>query len=424
MSDSVLIGSSEKFQEVLEKVNMAASASCTVLIEGETGTGKEVIAQAIHKASARRNNRFVALNCAAIPATLLESELFGHERGAFTGAVAQTMGRFQAADRGTLFLDEIGDLPLELQPKLLRALQGKEVERLGGGRTMPVDVRVIAATNQGLWQMVQEKTFRADLYYRLNVFPMTLPPLRERRDDIPLLVEHFVEKFARQQSKAIDAIPEEVMMALARHDWPGNIRELQNVIERGVIMTSGRVLSWRTTACLAPADVQSRVPTVSVPTVSEAVSIRTLVDAERAHITAVLRETDWLVGGPRGAAAQLGVPRTTLIARMQRLGIAKARNRSVASAQGLTRTQQGLSFLRAEDSGANLQVIEAAAGQAHLSKLLKHAPKEVESTMTLEKMHYTARLRAAHENVSNRTGAALLPRTRLLNGVFQQYQPL
>ena len=361
MSDSGLIGSSEKFQEAIEKANMAASASCTVLIEGETGTGKEVIAQAIHKASARCNNRFVALNCAAIPGTLLESELFGHERGAFTGAVIQTIGRFQAADGGTLFLDEIGDLPLELQPKLLRALQEKEIERLGGGRALPVDVRVIAATNQGLWQMVQEKKFRADLYYRLNVFPMTLPPLRERRDDIPLLVEHFVEKFARQQSKAIDAIPDEVMMALARHDWPGNIRELQNVIERGVVMTTGRILSWRTAACLAPADVQSRVPAVSVPTASEAVS-RTLVDAERAHITAVLRETNWLVGGPRGAAAQLGVPRTTLIARMQRLGIAKAQNRSLASTQGLARARQGLSFLRGEDSRADLQAIEAAAG--------------------------------------------------------------
>jgi formate hydrogenlyase transcriptional activator len=222
-------------------------------------------------------------------------------------------------------------------------------------------VRVIAATNQGLWQMVQEKKFRADLYYRLNVFPLTLPPLRERRDDIPLLVEHFVEKFARQQIKAIDAVPEEVMMALARHDWPGNIRELQNVIERGVVMTTGRVLSWRTTACLAPA-VQSRVLTVSVPTVSEAVSIRTLADAERAHITAVLRETDWLVGGPRGAAAQLGIPRTTLITRMQRLGIVKVRNRPVASTQGLDRARQGLSFIRGEDSGTNLQVIEAAAG--------------------------------------------------------------
>jgi formate hydrogenlyase transcriptional activator len=361
MSDSGLIGSSEKFQEAIEKVNMAASTNCTVLIGGETGTGKEVIARAIHNASARRNNRFVAINCAAIPAALLESELFGHERGAFTGAVAQTMGRFQTADHGTLFLDEIGDLPLELQPKLLRALQEKEVERLGGGRAIPVDVRVIAATNRALWQMVQEKAFRADLYYRLNVFPMTLPPLRERRDDIPLLVEHFVEKFARQQSKAIDAIPEEVMMALARYDWPGNIRELQNVIERGVVMTTGRVLSWSTTACLAPADVQTRVPTVPVPTISEVVSIRTLADAQRAHITAVLRETGGLVGGPRGAAAQLGVPRTTLIARMQRLGITNAGNRSVESTQGLKRTRPRLSFLRGEDSG-NLQVIEAAAG--------------------------------------------------------------
>jgi formate hydrogenlyase transcriptional activator len=362
MTDSGLIGSSEKFREVLEKVNIVASANCTVLIEGETGTGKEVIAQAIHKASARRNNRFVALNCAAIPATLLESQLFGHERGAFTGAVAQTMGRFQAADRGTLFLDEIGDLPLELQPKLLRALQEKEVERLGGGRTIPVDVRVIAATNQGLWQMVREKKFRADLYYRLNVFPMTLPPLRERRDDIPLLVKYFVEKFARQQSKAIDAVPEEVMTALARRDWPGNIRELQNVIEHGVIMTTGRVLSRRTTECLAPADTQSPVPTVSVPSVSETLGIRTLVDAERAHIAAVLRETNGLVGGPHGAAAQLGVPRTTLIAKMQRLGISKARNRSMAPAQRLAPAVHGLSFLRGEDSRTNPLVIEAAAG--------------------------------------------------------------
>jgi len=363
MSDSGLIGSSEKFREVLEKVHMVASAGCTVLIQGETGTGKEVIAQTIHKASLRRNNRFVAINCAAIPATLLESELFGHERGAFTGAAAQTMGRFQAADRGTLFLDEIGDLPLELQPKLLRALQEKEVERLGGGRAIPVDVRVIAATNQDLWQMVQEKKFRADLYYRLNVFPLTLPPLRERREDIPLLVERFVEKFSRQQSKRIDAVPEEIMMALARHDWPGNIRELQNVIERGVVMTTGSVLSWRTTSCLAPADMQNRVPTVSVPTVSDAFNIRTLVDAERAHITAVLRETNGLVGGPRGAAAQLGVPRTTLIARMQKLGIAKARNRSVAPTQGLGGVPQGLSFLLPVGSPRTLpEPIGAVAG--------------------------------------------------------------
>jgi formate hydrogenlyase transcriptional activator len=242
-----LIGSSSKFQAVLDEINMVAPVDCAVLVQGETGTGKEVIAQAIHEASPRRQNRFVALNCAAIPSALLESELFGHERGAFTGAVAQTIGRFQAADRGTLFLDEIGDLPLELQPKLLRALQEKQFERLGGGRTFQVDVRVIAATNQDLWRMVQERKFRADLYYRLNVFPITLPPLREREDDIPLLIEHFVQKFAKRQGKSIDQIPDEVMEVLKRHDWPGNIRELQNVIERAVIMTTGPVLNRPTT---------------------------------------------------------------------------------------------------------------------------------------------------------------------------------
>src|SRR5271170_1402464 len=211
MAISDLIGSSPKFRAVLDAINMVAPADCSVLVQGETGTGKEVIAQAIHNASPRRQNRFIAVNCAAIPGALLESELFGHERGAFTGAVAQTIGRFQAADRGTLFLDEIGDLPLELQPKLLRALQEKQIERLGGGRVFQVDVRVIAATNQDLWRMVQERKFRADLYYRLNVFPMTLPPLRERRVDIPLLVEHFVEKFAKRQGKSINRIPDEVM---------------------------------------------------------------------------------------------------------------------------------------------------------------------------------------------------------------------
>jgi formate hydrogenlyase transcriptional activator len=356
MSDSGLIGSSEKFREVLEKVNMVASASCTVLIQGETGTGKEVIAQAIHKASLRRNNRFVALNCAAIPATLLESELFGHERGAFTGAAAQTIGRFQAADRGTLFLDEIGDLPLELQPKLLRALQEKEVERLGGGRAIPVDVRVIAATNQDLWQMVQEKKFRADLYYRLNVFPMTLPPLRERREDIPLLVEHFVGKFARQQSKRIDTIPNEVMQALEQHSWQGNVRELQNVIERGVIMTSGPVLSRHT---LQHLKMHEAVPVPESPA-AEPVSIKTLADAERAHINATLRETNWVIGGPRGAAAQLGIPRTTLIARMQRLGISSGPLRSRSGR--LVQVIGDLSSRLRDDSADGLHVMEAIAG--------------------------------------------------------------
>jgi formate hydrogenlyase transcriptional activator len=362
MAMSELIGVSAKFRALLEEVNLVAKVDSTVLIQGETGTGKELIARAIHEAGDRRANRFVALNCAAIPAALLENELFGSERGAFTGAVVQTIGRFQAADRGTLFLDEIGELPLELQPKLLRALQERQFERLGSCRSIQVDVRVIAATNQDLGRLVQERKFRADLFYRLNVFPIALPPLRERLDDIPLLAEHFLEAFARQQGKTIDFIPEDVMMALGRYDWPGNIRELQNVIERGVVRTTERVLSRHTTACLAAADAQPDCcPIVSSPAAGP-VSIRTLVDAERAHITAVLRETNGRVGGPRGAAAQLGVPRTTLMGRIQRLGISNARTRSVASTQGLARARQGFSFNRGEDSGTNLQVIEAAAG--------------------------------------------------------------
>lgn len=240
------------------------------------------------------------------------------------------MGRFQAADQGTLFLDEIGDLPLELQPKLLRALQEKQFERLGGGHTFQVDVRVIAATNQDLWRMVDERKFRADLYYRLNVFPMTLPPLRERTEDIPLLIEHFVQKFAGRQGKKIDFIPSEIVDSLKRYDWPGNIRELQNVIERGVIMTTGSVLSLQTASCLR-LNQRSAPPKMNAD--PEPSPIRTLVDAERAHITSTLRETNWVVGGPRGAAAQLGVPRTTLIARMQRLGISnETSQRRVAEA--------------------------------------------------------------------------------------------
>jgi transcriptional regulator with GAF, ATPase, and Fis domain len=317
-----LIGSSAQFRALLDDVNLVAPVDSTVLIQGETGTGKELIARAIHEASARRGNRLVALNCAAVPATLLENELFGSERGAFTGAVTQTIGRLQTADRGTLFLDEIGELPLELQPKLLRALQEKQFERLGGSRTLQVNVRVIAATNQNLWRMVQERKFRPDLYYRLNVFPITLPPLRERRDDIPLLVDHFVETFARQQGKTIDTIPAEVMAALASHHWPGNVRELQNVIERGVVMTAGRVLSLHTTKYLESADAQPHLTSsVSVPMPLKTARIRTLAEAERAHIVTTLHETNGVVGGPRGAAAQLGVPRTTLISRMQRLGI-------------------------------------------------------------------------------------------------------
>jgi transcriptional regulator with GAF, ATPase, and Fis domain len=251
----------------------------------------------------------VAVNCAAIPAALLESELFGHERGAFTGAVSQTIGRFQTADGGTLFLDEVGDLPLELQPKLLRVLQERQVERLGSGRTVRLDVRVIAATNQDLWKMVQERTFRADLFYRLNVFPITLPPLRDRMDDIPRLAEHFVRKFAKQQGKTIDCIPDDVMKELRNHDWPGNVRELQNVVECAVILSADHTLK------LHSAELRRQN--------AESASARTLDDAKCAHILATLRETNWVVGGRHGAAAQLGVPRTTLIAMMQRHGISR-----------------------------------------------------------------------------------------------------
>jgi formate hydrogenlyase transcriptional activator len=307
-----LIGSSERFQALLEDVRVVAPTECAVLVQGETGTGKEVIARAIHNSGPRQRGPFVGLNCAAIPGALLESELFGHERGAFTGAIEQTIGRFQAAQGGTLFLDEIGDLPLELQPKLLRVLQEQQYERLGSTRTLRSDVRVIAATNQDLWRMVEEKTFRADLYYRLSVFPISLPPLRERKDDIPSLVKHFVQRFSRQMGKSIDEIPDGVMEIIIRHYWPGNIRELQNFIERSVIMTSGRVLSPRVTEL----KLLMMQATVSAPS-------QTLSDAERAHIVGILREANWVVGGRDGAAARLGLPRTTLISRMQKLGISR-----------------------------------------------------------------------------------------------------
>jgi formate hydrogenlyase transcriptional activator len=311
MPISGLIGSSPKFRSVLNDVGTVAPVDSPVLIQGETGTGKEVVARAIHDGSPRCRNRFVALNCAAIPSGLLESELFGSERGAFTGAFTRTMGRFQAADHGTLFLDEIGDLPLELQPKLLRVLQEKQFERLGGNQTLSVDVRVIAATNQDLGSMVSERRFRPDLYYRLNVFPMKLPPLRERTEDIPLLVEHFVQRFADRMGKSIHGIPEEVMEVLKLYSWPGNVRELQNVIERGVIITTDGALSPETTV---PLRAGTRPPDRLSP-------VKTLADAERAHIIATLRETKGVVGGPCGAAVRLGLPRTTLVARMQRLGI-------------------------------------------------------------------------------------------------------
>ena len=309
MVNSDLIGSSRKFQAVLDDVQVVAPAECAVLIQGETGTGKEVIARAIHDSGPRQSGPFVGLNCAAVPGALLESELFGHEKGAFTGAVTQTIGRFQAAHGGTLFLDEIGDLPLELQPKLLRVLQEQQYERLGSSRTLHADVRVIAATNQDLSQMVEEKTFRADLYYRLSVFPIKLPSLRERKDDIPSLVMHFVQRYSRQMGKSIDEIPDRVMDVMRSHHWPGNIRELQNFVERSVIMTRGNVLSPRISELKLLMQETASAPT------------QTLSDAERAHILGILKETNWVVGGRDGAAARLGLPRTTLISRMQKLGI-------------------------------------------------------------------------------------------------------
>src|ERR1700728_4794421 len=299
MTTFELIGSSARFRTVLDQIHMVAPVDSAVLIQGETGTGKEVIAQAIHDAGPRRQKRFVAVNCAAIPGPLLESELFGHEKGAFTGAIAQTIGRFQAAHGGTLFLDEIGDLPLELQPKLLRVLQEQQYERLGSTRTIRADVRVIAATNQDLSRMVEEKTFRADLYYRLSVFPINLPPLRERKDDIPLLVNYFMRRFSRQMGKSIDEVPDRVMEILRAYHWPGNIRELQNFVERSVIVTQGRVLSPRTTELQLLTQTSMSAPS------------QTLSDAARAHILGILKETNWIIGGRGGAAARLRIPRTT-----------------------------------------------------------------------------------------------------------------
>src|SRR5579862_2472995 len=310
-----LIGSSSKFRALLTEVARVAPVDCAVLIQGETGTGKEVIARTIHEASPRRNHRFVALNCAAIPGALLESELFGHERGAFTGAVTQTIGRFQAAHGGTLFLDEIGELPLELQPKLLRVLQEQQFERIGSSRSTRVEVRIIAATNSHLQEMVEEKTFRADLYYRLNVFPIALPALRDRKDDIPLLARYFVRQLGERLGRRIDHIPGELLEALSQYHWPGNIRELQNFIERSLITSLGNTLTPRASELQALlSSTHDGIPV-------------TLADAEKAHIQRVLNETNWKLSGRDGAAVRLGLPRTTLISRMQRLGITRPQYR-------------------------------------------------------------------------------------------------
>jgi formate hydrogenlyase transcriptional activator len=308
-----IIGTSAAIKEVLRQVKIAAPADTTVLIQGETGTGKELIARALHTQSDRRERIFVKLNCAAIPGGLLESEFFGHEKGAFTGAVAKKIGRFELADGGTLFLDEIGEIPLELQPKLLRVLQEQEFERLGGTRTLRVNVRLIAATNRDLATMVAAKQFRSDLYYRLNVFPLTLPPLRDRARDIPLLVRYFVEQHARRLKRTIESIPAESMTALTRYPWPGNIRELENFIERSILLSPGPLLHVATEALAPLRD-------------TAASDVATLAEAERDHIMAALKQTNWVIGGPSGAAARLGMKRTTLISRMHKLGISRLRD--------------------------------------------------------------------------------------------------
>jgi formate hydrogenlyase transcriptional activator len=313
-----IIGRSAALQHVLEMVRMVAPTDSTVLIQGETGTGKELVARAVHDISSRCGRRFVKLNCAAIPFDLLESELFGHEKGAFTGAIAQKIGRFELADKGTLFLDEVGDIPLALQPKLLRVLQEREFERLGSTRTHQADVRLVAATNRNLADMVERKEFRSDLYYRLNVFPISLPPLRERREDIPALVEHFVEIYARRMGKQIDPVSAETMSALIAHQWPGNIRELQNSIERSVILSTGNSLRSSLESSTRAAETES----------PEAITMK---DVEREHIRRTLEEARWVVAGPSGAAARLGIKRSTLYFRMQKLGISRCDRKPLLS---------------------------------------------------------------------------------------------
>jgi formate hydrogenlyase transcriptional activator len=317
-----IVGESPALKRALAELELAAPAGTTVLILGETGTGKELIARAIHNRSPRRERTFVKINCAAIPAGLLESELFGHERGAFTGAINQKIGRFELADRGTLFLDEVADIPLELQPKLLRVLQEQEFERLGSNRTQRVDVRVVAATNGDLAKLVAERAFRSDLYYRLNVFPIQIPALRERREDVPLLVRYFVQKFSRRLNKAVEYVPAEAMDALANYAWPGNIRELENLIERAVLLSPGKELRVpvselkSATAADPSSSLSSSAFSGFLPS-----SISTLEEAERQHILRALRQTEWRIAGLKGAAALLGMKRTTLQARMRKLGI-------------------------------------------------------------------------------------------------------
>jgi transcriptional regulator with GAF, ATPase, and Fis domain len=310
-----LIGNSPALEAVLEQVERVAPTDSTVLIQGETGTGKELIARAIHNISARCGRPFIKLNCAAIPFDLLESELFGHEKGAFTGAIAQKVGRFEMADKGTLFLDELGDIPLALQPKLLRVLQEQEFERLGSGRTHQVDVRLVAATHRDLASMVKRNEFRSDLYYRLNVFPVLLPPLRARSEDIPALVAHFAEIFGRKMGKTIEDIPEETLAAFSSYSWPGNVRELQNIIERAVILANDGVLP-------------NPLPPAGTEEITVSSAQATLKDSERALILRTLEAAGWLIGGPTGAAVKLGLKRTTLISKMKKLGISRPARQS------------------------------------------------------------------------------------------------
>ncbi|WP_409307369.1 formate hydrogenlyase transcriptional activator FlhA [Pectobacterium sp. B1J-3] len=320
-----IIGRSAAIRDVLEQVEMVAASDSTVLILGETGTGKELIARAIHSLSPRNANRMVKMNCAAIPSGLLESDLFGHEKGAFTGASSQRQGRFELADKSTLFLDEVGDIPLELQPKLLRVLQEREIERLGGSKIIPVDVRLIAATNRDLKQMVAEREYRSDLYYRLNVFPIVIPPLRERPEDIPLLAKFFTRKIARRMNRTIDSIPSEMLRQLSKLPWPGNVRELENVIERAVILTRGTTLNLQLSELQHPVSLLDTPKPSSIP-VQDTVMPPSIAEddeeeSERQRIIRVLRETNGIVAGPKGAAAKLGLKRTTLLSRMQRMGI-------------------------------------------------------------------------------------------------------
>ena len=310
-----IVGESAALARTLGQVETVAPTESTVLLLGETGTGKELLARAVHDRSPRRGRTLVKVNCAAIPSGLLESELFGHEKGAFTGAIERKVGRFELADRGTLFLDEVGDIPLDLQAKLLRVLQDREFERLGSTRSLKVDVRIVAATNRSLDRMVAEREFRSDLFYRLNVFPIQVPPLRDRADDIPRLVRYFVQKFARRMKKQIDTIPSDAMDALSRWPWPGNVRELENVIERAVIQSQGSVLR-------VPLRDFRHAPQAPAPATT------TLEAAERDHILKVLHDTEWIIGGPQGAAARLGMKRTTLNSRMQKLGISRPAARS------------------------------------------------------------------------------------------------